>query len=90
MVGEFCFKGPPDQTGSVEIGYATYEQYKNKGYMSDAVGAITKWSLTQPEVNSIKACTAPNNTPSQKILKKTGFVKISETANDTWWILQKN
>ncbi len=90
IVGEFCFKGSPDQTGSVEIGYATYEHHRNKGYMYQAVSAITKWSLTQPEVKSVKAGTSPGNAFSQKILEKTGFIKISETTDDIWWVLKRS
>jgi hypothetical protein len=89
MVGDICFKGEPDQSGEVEVGYGTYAQFQNKGYMTEALKAITNWALQQPGVICIKAETHTQNLPSQKILKKTGFSLTMASNGMIQWVLPK-
>jgi [ribosomal protein S5]-alanine N-acetyltransferase len=89
MVGDLCFKGPPNKEGEIEIGYGTYEGFFNKGFMSEAVGAIQEWAFSQPNVTSILAETGRNNWASHKTLQKNKFVPFKETDNMIWWRLEK-
>lgn len=79
MVGDLCFVGEPDEAGEVEIGYGTYEEFRQKGYMTEAVAGLIRWAGTQPAIKAIIAGTEKNNVASFTILEKNGFVKIGET-----------
>jgi ribosomal-protein-alanine N-acetyltransferase len=57
-----------------EIGYdmKLYE-FKNQGYMTEAVTAIIHYGFTQLNLNRIEALVSPKNVPSLKIIKNMGF-----------------
>ena len=72
-VGDLSFKGlNPD--GSTEIGYGILEEYRNKGYASEAVDTAVRWALSRPDVTRMEAETEPYNRASQRVLEKCGFV----------------
>jgi [ribosomal protein S5]-alanine N-acetyltransferase len=89
MVGDFCFKGEPDEKGEVEIGYGTYPAFIGKGFMTEAVGEMVKWAFAQPHVQSVTAQTDPSNIASQKILEKNNFVEYGRTAENILWRIDK-
>ncbi len=79
MVGDLCIVGEPNDEGEIEIGYGTYDEFKNKGFMTEIVRGIIEWTKTQPKVKSIVASTDKTNTASYKVLEKNNFIKIGET-----------
>ncbi|GAA4317985.1 GNAT family N-acetyltransferase [Flaviaesturariibacter amylovorans] len=85
MVGDLCFKGAPDAAGTVEIGYGTYAAHQGKGYMTEAVAAITQWALRQPGVTSVTAETEKANSASHRTLEKNGFQVVGEDGDMLWW-----
>ena len=87
MVGDLCIVGEPNAVGEIEIGYGTYEEFQNKGYMTEIVRGIVEWAKTQPEVKSITASTEKTNDASFKVLEKNDFLKIGETETSFNWQL---
>jgi RimJ/RimL family protein N-acetyltransferase len=87
MVGDICIVGEPNAEGEIEIGYGTYDEFRRKGFMTEAVSAIIKWATNQPKVLSIFASTEKENTASYKILLKNNFMKIGETGSLLNWKL---
>jgi len=87
MIGDICFVGEPDDKGEVEIGYGTYEDFRGKGYMTEAVGCLIEWAKKQDNVKSIFAQTAKDNPASYSILKKNNFEKVGEDDNLLNWRL---
>lgn len=87
MVGDLCFKGEPNKAGEIEIGYGIYPQFQNKGYMTEAIGAMIKWASAQPKVKTILAETSPNNFASIKALERNNFTKYKEEDANIWWKL---
>lgn len=85
LVGDICFKGPPDEQGQVEIGYGTYDRYQNKGIMTEAVRLLLSWCQTCPEIKTVLAETETGNTASEKILLKTGFTLYHQGRDNSWW-----
>lgn len=73
IIGDLSFKGL-NKDGSVEIGYGIKPEYEGRGLTTEAVTAMTKWAITQPNVLRIEAETEPNNIASQRVLQKSGFV----------------
>ncbi len=74
------FKGAPDAIGSVEIGYRMEKAYQRRGYMTEAVVALTDWGFSHRECLRITARhVLIDNYPSQRVLTKAGF---RETTKD--------
>lgn len=87
MVGDLCFLGSPDETGSVEIGYGTYKAFRNGGNMTEAVGGMIDWVRTQKNVNTITAKANKNNFASLRILEKNNFIRGIEMNDEINWKL---
>lgn len=87
MVGDLCFVGEPNSKGEVEIGYGTYEEFQNRGFMTEAVSSIINWAKMQPSVKSIIASTDKSNDASFKILIKNNFSRTGETDTLLNWHL---
>ena len=88
MVGDICIFGEPNEKGEIEIGYGTYEEFENKGYMTEAVNGIIEWAKSQSNVLSIVASTEKENIGSYKILQKNNFIKIGEIDSLLGWKLE--
>lgn len=87
IIGEISFVGKPDNSGEVEIGYSTYENYRGKGYMTEAVACILAWAKRQDRVKSIFAQTAVSNKASWRILEKNGFQNVGDVEDLFYWSL---
>lgn len=71
-IGDACFKGLSTE-GVTEIGYGIRREYWGKGYMTEAVKAMTQWAFDRPGVRQIEAETEADNLASQKVLIHAGF-----------------
>ena len=85
MVGDLCFVGEPNDDGEIEIGYGTYESFKGKGFMTEAVGSMIGWAKEQSGVKAIIASTDKSNVASYSVLVKNNFIKTSETETMFTW-----
>lgn len=81
-VGLVGFKGAPDRIGSVEISYSLSPIFQGRGYMTEAVVALTDWAFSHRDCLRVTATqVAPENYPSRKVLFKAGFQEtLSEPA----------
>lgn len=73
LIGAGGFKGKPNHSGSVEIGYNVLEQHQRQGFATEAVGELVKWAFSHPEVTEVFAETLPELARSIRVLKKCGF-----------------
>ena len=73
VVGTCAFKGPPDDTGTVELAWFTFPPYEGKGYGSWMAGQLVKIAKETPGARSIIAHTLPEKGPSTRICEKCGF-----------------
>lgn len=90
-VGLVGFKGPPEQDGAVELGFTTHPAERKRGYMTEAVAALSKWAFTEGGVQAVRAETLKGNIASQRVLIKNGFTQVGSTENSFWWqISQQN
>ncbi|WP_423128450.1 GNAT family N-acetyltransferase [Gaoshiqia sp. Z1-71] len=87
MVGDLCIMGEPNAEGEIEIGYGTYADFRNKGFMTEAVGAIIAWATAQPGVRSVTASTEKNNLASFSVLRKNKFTQVGDTGILLKWKL---
>jgi ribosomal-protein-alanine N-acetyltransferase len=88
IVGDAGFKGPPNEEGMIEIGYGTYPSYENKGYMTEALAAIIKWTFAQSGIQMILAHTLKDDLAWHQVLLKNCFSAFQETENTLWWKLK--
>jgi [ribosomal protein S5]-alanine N-acetyltransferase len=88
MVGDLCIIGEPNALGEIEIGYGTYTEFQNRGFMTEIVNGIIKWTKTQPKVRSVIASSEKTNIASSRVLEKNGFVKNGETEASIKWCLK--
>lgn len=87
MVGDLCFVGEPNAEGEIEIGYGTYNEFQNRGYMTEAVGGMIRWVKEQPNVKSIYAATDMDNVTSYSVLQKNNFVQCEASETKLNWRL---
>lgn len=72
-IGISGFKGKPAADGACEIGYSVLAEYQRAGYATEAVGALTNWAFSHPEVTRVVAETYPELKPSIRVMEKNGL-----------------
>ena len=73
VIGDIGFHGPPDEAGTVEIGYSVVEQYRGRGLAGESAVAICGLAWSRPEVTRIIAQTEESNAASAGVLRHAGF-----------------
>lgn len=73
LVGTAGYKGPADETGSVEVGYSVVPSQQRRGYATEAVSRLIERAWEFPEVKQILGETLPHLTPSIRVMEKLGF-----------------
>jgi RimJ/RimL family protein N-acetyltransferase len=73
VIGDIGFHGPPDDAGTVEIGYSIVEQYRGRGLVGESAVAICGLTWSRPEVTRIIARTEEGNAASAGVLRHAGF-----------------
>ena len=78
LVGNGGFKGQPDDTGTVEIGYEIASEYWNRGFATEAVHGMIRYAFAHEEVRSVMAHTLAEKNASNSVLQKVGMKFITE------------
>ena len=73
IVGSCAFKGPPTDTGTVEIAYFTYPEFKGCGYATAMAAKLIALASGSPAVRRIIAHTMPERNASGRVLEKVGM-----------------
>lgn len=89
IAAEICLKGTANEKGEVEIGYETFEDFRGKGIMPEAVGELAKWCFGNESVKAIIAETDDDNIASQRTLEKNNFKIIKTEPGNIIWKLKK-
>lgn len=90
-IGMLGFKGIPDQSGQVEIGYGIDPVYQNQGYTTEAVVRLIQWAFENPRCTRIIAPgTRKDNPGSNRVLEKAGMKIYSETDYSYSWALDRS
>jgi RimJ/RimL family protein N-acetyltransferase len=86
-VGTIGFFSPPDETGTVMVGYGLVEPARGHGYATEALRALIDYAARQPAAKRMVADTEKDNVPSQRVLDKAGLAKTHETDDAIWYAL---
>ncbi len=68
-----------------EIGYMSLPEYNGKGYITEAIKTVVEYGFEQMNLHSIEAVIDPDNTASEKVLQKNGFVKEAHILENELW-----
>ncbi|MFF4802557.1 GNAT family N-acetyltransferase [Streptomyces sp. NPDC001351] len=77
-IGGIGFHGVPDEEGRTEIGYDLTEPARGHGYATEALRALSDWALARDDVHTLFATIERDNVPSQSVVTRAGFRKVSE------------
>ena len=78
LVGSGAFKGPPDDSGTVEIGYEIASEYWNRGWAIEAAQGMIESAFSREEVRAVIAHTLAQRNASNRVLQKVGMQFIVE------------
>ncbi len=73
VIGTAGFKGPPDDAGVVEIGYAVLPAQRRRGFAREAVDGLLAWAFVDARVTRVIAHTLTELVPSIGVLRSAGF-----------------
>lgn len=73
LIGTCGYKGKPDASGNVEIGYEILENYRNRGLATEAAMGLIKHAFSHEAVNLVTAHTLAEENASVSVLRKCGF-----------------
>ena len=76
LIGETGFHGPPDGSGTVEVGYSIVPAYRGRGFATEATRALIRACLARPEVRRIIAECLDDNLASLRVLEKLGMRRV--------------
>lgn len=90
IIGYIMIKGFPNELGEVIVGYGVDEEFRCKGYASEALRGLSEWIFCEPKAKRIIADTEKENIGSHRVLEKVGAVKYKETDELIWWEVIRN
>jgi len=89
VIGGCGFLGPPDATGSVEIGYGLVPSEGGKGIATEAVRGLLEAAWKDPAVNLVVAFPDRDNEPSQGVLRRVGFRHVDSNSEQLRWEIKR-
>jgi ribosomal-protein-alanine N-acetyltransferase len=81
LIGVGGFMGPPDATGTAEIGYSVAADWRGQGLGAELVAGLLEHAAQTGMVRRLLAYTQPDNTISQRVLLANDFEPASAAAD---------
>jgi len=81
VVGNVGFHAPPDEAGSVEIGYRVSPPFRRQGIASEMARALIGWAASNGGTRCL-ASVRPDNAASIATVTAMGFSKIGEQTDE--------
>jgi ribosomal-protein-alanine N-acetyltransferase len=73
LIGSCGYKGEPDSTGTVEIGYEIIPSHRQKGLGTETARGLVQHAFSKSGVHKVIAHTLAEENASCQILQKVGF-----------------
>jgi RimJ/RimL family protein N-acetyltransferase len=77
-VGAAGFHAPPDENGTVEIGYRVDPAFRRRGYARAAFEALLRRAIEDESVRTVRVSISPDNLASYALASQYGFAKVGE------------
>jgi len=95
LIGFGGFKGKPDDSGMVEIGYEIIPAYRNQGLATETALKLIDHAFAYPFVKVVQAHTLAVPNASTRVLEKVGMKQVEAFHDpedgDLWrWQLNRN
>jgi len=81
LIGSCGYKGEPDSSGMVEIGYEIMSSHRLKGLGKETAQGLVDHAFRQSGVHKIIAHTLAEENASAHILEKIGFVQTEDVSD---------
>lgn len=78
LVGNGGFKGTPDESGTIEIGYEIASEYWNRGFATEAAQGMIDYAFAHEQVQAVIAHTLAERNASNSVLQKVGMKFVTE------------
>lgn len=88
IIGEIKFSDT-EIDDYVEIGYVTNQNYRRKGYMSEALTIFVRYLFNYTNIKTIKAIIDTTNTASAIVARKIGMNCIKRENGEMFWEISK-
>ncbi|MFD6205283.1 GNAT family N-acetyltransferase [Streptomyces rubiginosohelvolus] len=85
-IGGIGFHSPPDEHGSVTIGYGLVPSAQGKGYASEALRALLPFAREQGVI-SVKGDADHDNTASQHVMTAAGMRQVGEDERVKYYVI---
>ena len=88
VIGSAGFKGAPDASGMVEVGYGIVPAYEGRGYATEVTKMLVEWAFASGEVRVVRAHTLRETNASTRVLEKCGFAfegEVEEPEDGRVW-----
>lgn len=85
LIGDIGFKGGPDESGEINLGYSILPAYQGKGYASEAARAMVEWGMKQTGVKKVIATCSIDNWASIRVLEKAGLKQTFTDEQKIHW-----
>ncbi|HEY3765402.1 MAG TPA: GNAT family N-acetyltransferase [Gaiellales bacterium] len=85
VVGDVGFHAPPDDAGTIEVGYSVIPSRRRRGYATEAAAALVGWARSEPSIHVIVAGCDAGNLPSIRTLERIGFHRTGEASGEIRW-----
>ncbi len=79
LIGHGGFKGEPNDSGAIELGYAVVSSRQRRGFAFEATSALVAWAASDARVRTIDAEAASDAARSIGLLEKLGFRRLPAT-----------
>jgi RimJ/RimL family protein N-acetyltransferase len=79
-LGSCGYKGPPDESGIVEIAYGVAPEHRGRGYAKEAAAALVAFAF-RSGARLVRAHTLAGNDASHGVLKACGFKHLGEVVD---------
>lgn len=81
VIGAAGFKGPPDESGVVEIAYGIVPIHQGQGYATEVAEALLRFAFGSGPVGLVLAHTRPEFNASARVLTKCGFEAVGQVVD---------
>ncbi len=87
LVGTVASINPPDESGTVVLGYSVAESVRGQGYATEAAAGFLQWAAWDRRVGEVLAFCEQTNHASRRVLEKLGFALAALREDSTVWRL---